>query len=58
VSDNIPHHVQSPESSTYAASIGGAIVAMKNYSVDAVLSCSYGTWLLHNSDRKHLKIFA
>ena len=46
------------EMSTYAASIGGAIVAMKNYSVDAVLSYSYGTWLYHGDEKKHLKLFA
>jgi len=58
VSDTDGHHIQSYESATYAASLGGAIVAMNNYSVDAVLSCSYGTWLLHNTNKKHLKIFA
>ena len=58
VNDGVSHRVQSYESSTYAASLGGAIVAMNNYSVDAVLSYSYGTWLFHNSTRKHLKIFA
>ena len=47
------------EAATYAASIGGAIVAMKDYSVDAVLSYSYGTWLYHRgSFKKHLKLFA
>ena len=46
------------EASTYAASLGGAIVSMRNYSVDAVLSYSYGTWLYHGNNKKHLKIFA
>ena len=32
---------------------------MRNYSVDNVLSYSYGTWLYHpGSDKKHLKLFA
>ena len=30
---------------------------MKDYSVDAVLSYSYGTWLF-TGDKKHFKIFA
>lgn len=58
VDDNHPYHIQYYETSTYAASVGGAIVAMKDYSVDAVLSYSYGTWLYHGSHKKHLKLFA
>ena len=54
-----PYAIQFYESSAYACSLGGAIVAMKNYSVDNVLSYSYGTWLYHpGSDKKHLKLFA
>ena len=34
------------------------MVAMKDYSVDAVLSYSYGTWLYHDNFKKHLKLFA
>lgn len=58
VENNVPHEIQMHEASTYAASVGGAVVAMKNYSVDAVLSYSYGTWLYHGNHRKHLKLFA
>ncbi len=51
--------IQFFETATYAAAIGGAIVAMKDYSVDPVLSYSYGTWLYHGrSKNKHLKLFA
>ncbi len=50
--------IQFFESSTYASALGGAIVAMKNYSVDAVLCCSYGTWLYSDNNKKHLKLFA
>jgi hypothetical protein len=54
-----PYDIQFYEASAYASSLGGAIVAMKNYSVDNVLSYSYGTWLYHpGSDKKHLKLFA
>lgn len=53
-----PYHIQNHEASTYAASVGGAVVAMKDYAVDAVLSYSYGTWLYHGNYRKHLKLFA
>ena len=56
--DSDDYSIRFNEMSTYAASIGGAIVAMKNYSVDAVLSYSYGTWLYHGDDKKHLKLFA
>lgn len=56
--DNHKYHIQRHEASTYAASVGGAVVAMKDYSVDAVLSYSYGTWLYHGNYRKHLKLFA
>ena len=62
VRDNHPFHIQFFETSTYAASVGGAVVALKDYSVDAVLSFSYGTWLYHenqyNQYKKHLKLFA
>jgi len=62
VNDNDPFRIQFFETSTYAASVGGAIVALKDYSVDAVLSYSYGTWLYHLGDenryRKHLVLFA
>ena len=62
VKDNDPFHIQFFENSTYASSVGGAIVAMMDYSVDAVLSYSYGTWLYHQDSRgnyhKHLKLFA
>jgi hypothetical protein len=54
-----PYVIQFYEASAYASSLGGAIVAMRNYSVDNVLSYSYGTWLYHpGSDKKHLKLFA
>lgn len=54
-----PYDIQFYEASAYASSLGGAVVAMKNYSVDNVLSYSYGTWLYHSgSDKKHLKLFA
>ena len=54
-----PFEIQFFEASAYASSLGGAIVAMRNYSVDNVLSYSYGTWLYHpGSDKKHLKLFA
>jgi len=54
-----PYDIQFYEASAYASSLGGAIVAMRNYSVDNVLSYSYGTWLYHpGSDKKHLKLFA
>ena len=56
--DGSAHAIQAHESSAYAASAGGAIVAMKDYSVDAVLSYSYGTWLYDIDNRKHLKLFA
>ena len=56
--DGDDYSIRFNEMSTYASSIGGAIVAMKNYSVDAVLSYSYGTWLYHGDDKKHLKLFA
>ena len=54
----VASEIQSYEASTYAASVGGAVVAMKNYSVDAALSFSYGTWLYHGNNRKHLQLFA
>ena len=54
-----PYTIQFYEASAYSSSLGGAIVAMRNYSVDNVLSYSYGTWLYHpGSDKKHLKLFA
>lgn len=56
--DNCKFHIQRNEASTYAASVGGAVVTMKDYSVDAVLSYSYGTWLYHGNYKKHLKLFA
>ncbi len=56
--DNDRFAIQGIESSTYAAALGGAIVAMRNYSVDAVLSYSYGTWLYHGNQNKHLTLFA
>ena len=55
--DSSVHTIKAHESSAYAASAGGAIVAMKDYSVDAVLSYSYGTWL-YCDDQKYFKIFA
>lgn len=62
VNDNDPFHIQFFETSTYAASAGGAVVVMKDYSVDAVLSYSYGTWLysqdIYQNYRKHLHLFA
>ena len=58
-SDVNPFEIQFYEASAYASSLGGAVVAMRNYSIDNVLSYSYGTWLYHpGSDKKHLKIFA
>ena len=54
-----PYDIQFYEASAYSSSLGGAIVAMRNYSIDNVLSYSYGTWLYHpGSDKKHLKLFA
>lgn len=54
-----PYAIQFYEASAYASSLGGAIVAMREYSVDNVLSYSYGTWLYHpGSYKKHLKLFA
>ncbi|MBQ8448407.1 MAG: hypothetical protein IJX27_05710 [Clostridia bacterium] len=54
-----PYDIQFYEASAYSSSLGGAIVAMRNYSVDNVLSYSYGTWLYHpGSEKKHLKLFA
>jgi hypothetical protein len=57
VKDNDTFHVQFYEMSAYAASVGGAVVAMKDYSVDAVLSYSYGTWM-YEGDYKCLALFA
>ena len=31
---------------------------MKKYSIDPVMCYSYGTWLYHGNNRKHLTIFA
>ena len=54
-----PYALSDYDNATYAASVGGAIVALKDYSVDAVLSYSYGTWLYHErSTKKHLSLFA
>ena len=57
VNDNDPFRIQFYEMSTYAAAVGGAVVAMKDYSVDAVLSYSYGTWL-YQKNQKCLVLFA
>lgn len=57
VRDNDPFRVQFYEMSAYASSVGGAVVAMKDYSVDAVLSYSYGTWM-YEGDYKCLALFA
>ena len=57
VNDNDPFRIQFYEMSAYAASVGGAVVAMKDYSVDAVLSYSYGTWM-YSGELRHLVLFA
>ena len=53
-----PYDIQFYEASAYSSSLGGAIVAMRDYSIDNVLSYSYGTWTYAGTDRKHLAIFA
>ncbi len=58
LNDGDDFSIQFFEASTYASALGGAVVAMKDYSVDAVLSFSYGTWLYHDNTKKHLKLFA
>jgi hypothetical protein len=40
-----PFSVQKHEDSIYAASVGGAIIALKNYKIQMVLTLSYGTFL-------------
>ena len=61
LNDKNDFHIQFFETATYAASLGGAVAEMKNYSLDTALSYSYGTWLFNgkaNGNRKCLEIFA
>lgn len=51
--------IQFNEAAVYSVALGGAIVSLKDYSVDNVLSYSYGTWVYpEGSDSKCLKLFA
>lgn len=63
VNDNDPFRIQFFETSTYAGAVGGAIAALLDYSVEAALSYSYGTWFYPKESvsgqiRKHLGLFA
>ncbi len=49
--------IQSYEDSIYAASVGGAIVSLKNYEIKMALSYSYGTWVTLPSDPTNSKHF-
>jgi hypothetical protein len=64
--DGDKEKIQFYEASAYASSLGGAMVAMCNYSVDSALSYSYGAYCFPNGihsnpaleRERHLRIFA